>query len=85
MHFEHKFMGHYLSAKADRHGAATKALVYVADIFRRREILRHLSNAADRVLIRRQCAARSCSASEIIRAQGLRHHRIAKINKYLSV
>ncbi|MCP5409388.1 MAG: hypothetical protein H6963_08860 [Chromatiaceae bacterium] len=51
MHFEHKFMGHYLSAKADRHGAATKALVYVADIFRRREILRHLSNAADRVLI----------------------------------
>ncbi|HXK56288.1 MAG: hypothetical protein KDI74_06665 [Gammaproteobacteria bacterium] len=51
MHFEHKFMGHYLSAKADRHGAATKALVYVADILRRREILRHLSNAADRVLI----------------------------------
>ena len=45
-----KFLGHYLQEKADHNAAAAKSLAYVANIFRRREILRHLSNTADRVL-----------------------------------
>jgi hypothetical protein len=40
----------YLSEPQTRHGAAVKALAFVVDLFLRREILRHLSNAADRVL-----------------------------------
>lgn len=45
-----RFLGYYLQGKPDRHGAAATALAYIVDIFRRREVLRHLSNAADRVL-----------------------------------
>lgn len=43
------FLGNYLEGQGNLHGAAAKALAYVVDIFRRREILRHLSNTADRV------------------------------------
>lgn len=46
-----QYLGHTLRrVEQDRHGAAARALGYVVEIFRRREVLRHLSNAADRVL-----------------------------------
>lgn len=46
-----RYLGHALRhGEQDRHGAAAQALAYTVDIFRRREVLRHLSNAADRVL-----------------------------------
>jgi len=46
-----QFLGTYLRrGHEDRHGAAATALAHVVDMFRKREILRHLSNAADRVL-----------------------------------
>lgn len=49
-HSDTKFLGHYRKGKSDHNGAAAKTLAYVANIFRRREILRHLSNTADQVL-----------------------------------
>jgi len=51
---EHKadtrFLGHYLREQQNQHGAAARGLAHVVDIFRKREVLRHMSNAADRVL-----------------------------------
>jgi hypothetical protein len=41
---------HYLNEPQTRHGAAAKALGVVVNLFLRREILRHRSNVADRVL-----------------------------------
>lgn len=50
-HSDTKFLGRYLAERQDHHGAAAKALAFVVDLFRRREILGHLSSTAYRVLL----------------------------------
>jgi uncharacterized protein Yka (UPF0111/DUF47 family) len=42
--------GHFLETSESYHGTAAASLAFVVQLFKNREVLRHLSNAADRVL-----------------------------------